>query len=152
MRKASVGADPRGASIGLPSGSCLNVHVHTPPGSSTNSVSGLCSCFTRRFRSRASRMKPTTAPAFMTPNSATTTMKRNFSLVTMSAGFRLSRSLRLHVVSLGVRAAAKSVKWRHMHRVTLLVATQPVPLNACSVLFQLQEYVLLGCHSAQWVP
>ena len=79
-------------------------------------------------------------------------MNRNLSLVTMSAGFRLSRSLKLQVVSLGVRAAAKSVRWRHMHLVTLPVATQPVPLNACSVLFQLQLYALLGCHSWQWVP
>jgi hypothetical protein len=39
-----------------------------------------------------------------------------------------------------------------MHLVTLPVATQPVPLNACSVLFQLQLYALPGCHSWQWVP
>jgi hypothetical protein len=79
------------------------------------------------------------------------TMNRTRSLVTMSAGLRLNRSLKLHVVSTGARAAAKSVKWRHIQRVTLLLGTQPEPTKACSVLFQLQLYVL-GCHSPQLAP
>ena len=87
----------------------------------------------------------------MHPNSVMTTMNSMRSLVTMSPGLRLSMSLRLRVVSTGARAAAKSVRWRHMQRVTLPVATQPAPTNACSVLSHAQLYVL-DCHSAQWVP
>ena len=80
------------------------------------------------------------------------TMNRTRSLVTMSAGFRLSRSLKLHVVSTGARAAAKSVRWRHMQRVVLPAGTQPAPTNACLRLSQLQFHPLPVCHSAQWVP
>ena len=74
----------------------------------------------------------------MKPNSTITTMKRNFSLVTMSPGFNASISLAEQVAILGLRAAAKSVRWRHMHCVESPAETQPPPLNDCLMLSQEQ--------------
>ena len=47
-------------------------------------------------------------------------------------------SLAEQVAILGLRAAAKSVRWRHMHFVVLPTLTQPPPLNDCLILSQEQ--------------
>jgi len=87
----------------------------------------------------------------MMPNMMTTSSNSVFSFLMMSAALKLVMSLRLHVVTLGTRAAAKSVKWRHMQRVTLLGDTQPVPVNACFVLSH-EQLNVFGCHRAQPAP
>ena len=112
---------------------------------------GLVTCRTTAAVCALSCVTPMAAPTCMMPNRMTTSSNRVFSLEMMSAALKLVISLKLQVVTLGTRAAAKSVRWRHMQRVTLPPETQPPPLNACSVLFQVQLNVL-GCHRAHPSP
>ena len=49
----------------------------------------------------------------------------------VSPGDRLVMSDSEQVCTLGTRADAKSVRWRHMHCVAPVEATQPPPTNAC---------------------
>jgi hypothetical protein len=56
------------------------------------------------------------------------------------------------IAILGLRAEAKSVRWRHMHCVGPSATTQPPPANACLTASQLQLAVLPARHSAHAEP
>jgi hypothetical protein len=70
----------------------------------------------------------------------------------MSPGERLVMSDSEQVAILGVRADAKSVRWRHMHCVGLSATTQPPPTNACLMASQLQLAALSGSQSSHDAP
>ena len=100
-----------------------------------------------------------------------TTMNSSRSLVTISAGLRLSMSLRLAVGMDGLDAPAKSVScaargrqhkqacwqaskrtWRQAQSTGPPVATQPEPVKACFTLSQAHDALLAGSIILHWLP
>lgn len=105
-------AEPAGAPSSDERGSSEKRHTEVPSGNRRWPMAGDRSRATVRRRSTPSAARPTAAPMIIAPKRAITRMKRERSLLTRSAGFRLVMSEREHTEMEGVLADANSVRWR----------------------------------------